>query len=110
MVSKLSHAPSTRGPGHGRTEGARVTDEAEITGSKPAESRVRLWSDDPADIDLLSFSAISSTIVDALLDDELDPLAVGLSGSWGSGKTTVLRLIQQELRAAATSKKSILIV
>jgi hypothetical protein len=32
-----------------------------------------LWSDDPAEVDLLSFSAISETVVEALLDDELDP-------------------------------------
>lgn len=69
-----------------------------------------LWSDDPAEIDLLSFSAISSTIVEALVDDDLDPLAVGLSGSWGSGKTTVLKLIEQELEAASTDEKAILVV
>jgi predicted KAP-like P-loop ATPase len=87
-----------------------VAEEVDSTESESAESGLRLWSDDPADVDLLSFSAISATIVDALLDDDLDPLAVGLSGSWGSGKTTVLRLIQQELKAAATSEKSILVV
>lgn len=69
-----------------------------------------LWSDDPADIDLLAFSAIASTVVDALLDDALDPLALGLSGSWGSGKTTVLRLIAQELKATASADAAILVV
>jgi hypothetical protein len=70
----------------------------------------QLWSDDPAEVDLLSFSAISETVVEALLDDELDPLAIGLSGSWGSGKTTVLRLIEQEVARASNSESTILVV
>ena len=49
-------------------------------------------------------------MVEALLDDELDPLAIGLSGSWGSGKTTVLRLIQQELTRVSSSESTILVV
>lgn len=59
--------------------------------------RGQLWSDEPATIDLLAAKAIALTVVDALLDDSLDPLALGLSGPWGSGKTTVLKLIKGEL-------------
>lgn len=49
-------------------------------------------------------------MVDALLDDGLDPLAIGLSGSWGTGKTTVLRLIEQQLTGASNSESTILVV
>lgn len=83
----------------------------EMKTDKEAEGPVlQLWSDDPAEVDLLSFAAISATIVDALLDDELDPLAIGLSGSWGSGKTTVLRLIDQELVAKSIAEQTVLVV
>ncbi len=58
-----------------------------------------LWSDDPASVDLLAFDAVADTLVDAVLDDDLDPVALGVSGRWGSGKTTVLNLIQLRLRA-----------
>lgn len=58
-----------------------------------------LWSDEPSVRDLLSFDAVAETIVDAVLDDRLDPIALGLSGSWGSGKTSVLGLVQAELEA-----------
>ena len=56
-----------------------------------------LWSDEPTADDLLSFDAVAETVVDAVLDDALDPLAIGVSGSWGSGKTTILRLIELDL-------------
>jgi pantothenate kinase-related protein Tda10 len=57
----------------------------------------RLWSDDPDRVDLLAFDAIAETLVDAVLDDSLDPVTLGVSGPWGSGKTTVLNLIDAHL-------------
>lgn len=70
-----------------------------------------LWSDEPADRDLLSFDAVAATVVDAVLDDRLDPVALGLSGSWGSGKTSVLELVQQAIaeRSAAADTKVLVI-
>lgn len=57
-----------------------------------------LWSDEPNDLDLLAFSAVAETVIDAVLDETLDPVAIGISGAWGSGKTTVLRLVEGGLR------------
>jgi hypothetical protein len=48
-----------------------------------ASNIVALWSDDPAAVDLLSFDAIAEVVTDALLDDRLDPIALGISGSCG---------------------------
>jgi hypothetical protein len=69
-----------------------------------------LWSDDPASVDLLSFDAVAQTVADALLDDALDPVALGLSGSWGSGKTTVLNLVAQELDRRKTAEQKVLVI
>jgi hypothetical protein len=74
------------------------------------DQKLALWSDDPSTLDLLSFSAISSTVVDAVLDESLDPVALGLSGEWGSGKTTVLRLIAEELAASESGESKVLVV
>ena len=69
-----------------------------------------LWSDDPAKTDLLSFDAVAATIADALLDQALDPVALGLSGPWGSGKTTVLGLVESELGARAEESAKVLVI
>jgi hypothetical protein len=69
-----------------------------------------LWSDDPAPTDLLSFDAVAATVADALLDRALDPVALGLSGAWGSGKTTVLGLVEEELGARASEGHKILVI
>ncbi len=60
---------------------------------------IRLWSDEPSAVDLLAFGAVAETAVEAVLDDDLDPIALGVSGPWGSGKSTVLKLIEAELAA-----------
>lgn len=70
-----------------------------------------LWSDEPDDVDLLAFAAVAETVIDAILDEALDPVAVGVSGSWGSGKTTVLRLVKSGLKVRNLGPgKQILIV
>ena len=68
--------------------------------------RGRLWSDEPSKVDFLAARAIAETVSDAVLDDALDPLAIGLSGPWGSGKTTVLELIKADLDSRSDPKKA----
>ncbi|AZS46060.1 KAP family P-loop NTPase fold protein [Microbacterium oxydans] len=86
--------------------------EVALETSEPPVSmpRLRLLPDDPASVDLLSFDAIAQTITDALLDEYLDPVALGLSGNWGSGKTTVLNLIEKEIRSRAGDANEIVVV
>lgn len=74
------------------------------------ESNYPLWSDEPTVRDLLSFEAVAATVVDAILDDKLDPIALGLSGSWGSGKTSVLELVRAAIEKQAIADETRVIV
>ena len=69
-----------------------------------------LWSDNPSPVDLLAFTPVAETVVAALLDDQLDPIALGVSGRWGSGKTTLLQLIEAELAQLNNDESKILVV
>ena len=69
-----------------------------------------LWSDNPSSLDLLAFSPVAETVADALLDDQLDPVVLGVSGRWGSGKTTVLQLVGAELAKLDDEDSRILVV
>ena len=70
-----------------------------------------LWSDEPATHDLLAFRAVAETAADAIFDKDLDPVAIGLSGAWGSGKTSVLELIKAEIiERSATADGKVLVV
>ncbi|MCL2489468.1 MAG: KAP family NTPase [Propionibacteriaceae bacterium] len=70
----------------------------------------RLWSDEPSKVDLLAFSAVASTAAEALFDDDLDPVVIGLSGAWGSGKTTILELIKAEIGKLSSDDHKVLVV
>ncbi len=70
----------------------------------------QLWSDEPSKVDYLAARAIAETVAEAVLDDALDPLSLGLSGPWGSGKTTVLELVSSELSTRSTDEDRVLVV
>lgn len=62
------------------------------------EPATPLWSDNPSAIDLLGFADIAAPALEAVGRDRLDPVAVGIVGWWGSGKSTILNLIEADLR------------
>lgn len=72
------------------------------TTTSPDTHTFPLWSDEPAERDLLAFRAVAETVADVIFDDDLDPIAIGLSGAWGSGKTSVLELVVSEINARST--------
>lgn len=71
-----------------------------------ASAELPLWPDNPTGTDLLGFSDIAEPIQEALLRDRLDPVAVGVFGDWGSGKTTVLEILSSSL----ASDKNVVVV
>jgi hypothetical protein len=56
-----------------------------------------LWADNPAERDLLGFEDVARPVAETVLRDRLDPVAVGLIGPWGSGKSTILGLLDRSL-------------
>lgn len=61
-------------------------------------SSTPLWSDNPSAVDLLGFADIAAPALEALGRERLDPVTVGVIGWWGSGKSTILGLIERRLR------------
>lgn len=61
-------------------------------------AEIPLWPDNPSAQDLLGFGDIADPILDAVGRDRLDPVAVGIFGDWGSGKSTVLEILADRLK------------
>jgi hypothetical protein len=57
-----------------------------------------VWSDNEADADLLGFHHLVSAVTDIVRDEALLPASVGVYGDWGSGKSSLLRMVEQELK------------
>lgn len=56
-----------------------------------------MWSDNESNIDLLRFSYLSASVKDIILNPTLIPTTIGLFGDWGSGKSTLMKLIEKDL-------------
>lgn len=56
-----------------------------------------LWSDNPSALDLLGFADVTAPVAEAVLRDKLDPVTVGIEGDWGSGKSSILAILGEQL-------------
>jgi KAP family P-loop domain len=74
----------------------RVADDNERQG---APSEIPLWPDNPTAQDLVGFADIAEPVSDAVRRERLDPVAVGIFGDWGSGKTTILEILSERFEA-----------
>jgi predicted KAP-like P-loop ATPase len=56
-----------------------------------------MWHDNEASQDLIGFERIADNISALVENTTIQPATIGLFGDWGSGKSTVLRLIEKKL-------------
>ncbi|MES2359502.1 MAG: P-loop NTPase fold protein [Gemmatimonadota bacterium] len=56
-----------------------------------------MWSDNEAVVDLLNVKHLVGAVLRVVKDDRLDPVTVGVYGDWGSGKSSVIQLLLQEI-------------
>jgi len=62
------------------------------------EVAIRALSDKPSDIDLLEFADYAQALTDFIENEKTQtPLTIGIDGAWGSGKTTLMKMIQSRL-------------
>ncbi|WP_352573663.1 P-loop NTPase fold protein [Mesorhizobium sp. M0077] len=56
-----------------------------------------MWADSESDVDYLNYSEVSEMISEMISDDSMLPISLGVYGSWGVGKSSVLQLVAKEL-------------
>lgn len=53
-----------------------------------------MWIDSASSIDMLSYKPFSELLYRIINDKRMNPLTIGLYGSWGAGKSTILKLTE----------------
>lgn len=63
-----------------------------------------MWSDSETNRDFLNFRTVANTVAEMIVMAKGKPLSLGVCGSWGVGKSSMIKLIQEELAARNDQK------
>ncbi len=67
-----------------------------------------MWNDIETTNDLLNFGILADTAAQLIRDSGNEPLSIGISGSWGSGKSSLVKMIGKSLNTEEASKQKYL--
>lgn len=56
-----------------------------------------MWADNASKIDMLAYRPYAELMYEISNDERMNPLTIGLFGSWGSGKSTLLSLVNEKI-------------
>lgn len=56
-----------------------------------------MWSDNETDRDLLNFEGVADTVAELIAQAERRPISIGVSGAWGAGKSSMIKLTRASL-------------
>ena len=56
-----------------------------------------MWHDIETTEDFLNFCVIAQTAANFIRESGENPISLGISGSWGVGKTSLVKMIRQEI-------------
>lgn len=56
-----------------------------------------MWSDNETERDFLNFGTVATTVSQIIESANGQPVSIGISGSWGVGKSSMIKLIQNRL-------------
>lgn len=67
-----------------------------------------MWNDIETSTDYLHFSVVSQAVADMIIESGERPISVGVSGSWGAGKSSMVKMIGLELQQRDKDKKEVI--
>lgn len=66
-----------------------------------------MWNDIDTDDDLLNFNVVADTATNIIFESKDQPVSIGISGLWGTGKSSMLRMIQKSINYQDKEKQYI---
>lgn len=57
-----------------------------------------MWHDNETAIDYLNFSVVADTCASMLIQTNGEPISIGVSGGWGTGKSSLVKMISTRLK------------
>src|SRR5437773_10419216 len=60
-----------------------------------------MWPDNETDRDFLNFTGVAETVAEIVVQAQGRPISIGVSGAWGVGKSSMIKLIRTSLTQRA---------
>jgi predicted KAP-like P-loop ATPase len=64
-----------------------------------------MWPDNETDQDFLNFAGVAGTVAEIVVQARGRPISIGVSGAWGVGKSSMIRLIRKSLLDRGEAEK-----
>jgi predicted KAP-like P-loop ATPase len=68
-----------------------------------------MWSDNETERDFLNFTGVADTVAEIIVQAGGQPISIGVSGAWGVGKSSMIKLIRRALNDSANGNRSELV-
>src|SRR5437870_2964935 len=65
-----------------------------------------MWPDNETERDFLNFTGVADTIAEIIVQAQGRPISIGVSGAWGVGKSSMIKLIRRALEKRARGEPS----
>lgn len=69
-----------------------------------------MWVDNETIKDFLNFTGTADTVAEIIVQAKGKPISIGVSGQWGTGKSSMIKLIRQSLENHEASEKEFVFV
>src|SRR5882672_2771390 len=60
-----------------------------------------MWPDNETDRDFLNFTGVAETVAEIIVQAQGRPISIGVSGAWGVGKSSMIKLVRAALKQRA---------
>lgn len=64
-----------------------------------------MWPDNETDRDFLNFTGVADTVAEIIVQAKGRPISIGVSGAWGVGKSSMIKLVGRSLTVRADKDK-----
>lgn len=65
-----------------------------------------MWTDNETEQDFLNFGGVAGTIAEIICQSRGRPISIGVSGAWGAGKSSMIKLIRAALPGQPAEQKA----
>ena len=65
-----------------------------------------MWPDNETDRDFLNFTGVADTVAEIVVQAKAKPISIGVSGAWGVGKSSMIKLVRRSLESARARRKA----